>query len=598
MKDREVVQKLKTAFTAALPAFPEAVFEQCSERQKGAVTEMTENKNRSGKIRAAVIAAALAAVLCITVTAVSLNGLIKPEEALSLAVKYAEETETDPALKEELSDAYTDWLVYSENIETSEADVGSKKVRTVYNISFKTCGYAYEIVMDAKTGVVYSSDRTADGDWEEMLPKIKKESEEKIDRLMKEQERQSEESEKIMREAPNYDFIRSRFEEHFGLSQAGRIETHVDAETRLADCTEKTDGYIYSAVLNADTGEIIESGVSEDPDFAGERILHEKPVGIISFDEAEEIAEAAVYEKYPEMSGGVLLNTFITGLVPEDGGKYAIVTNFAYFSENNANAEARLYGQSDFDVSVRLSADGGETVSVNRTYGLSAIREKAEEYCGLEQPTGGGAATNGECFFEDERIGKGVKVFIDPATLELISVEEYDITVSDKADLEKNEVLSADAPDGMISEAVAATVALEHSGVSENSVFGLKAELNGSVYKISFRYGLKDYPKSTHLLDNVYEIDAVSGQILKCDAITPEDYIGEDEAVEIARKMAKEQGNLSDGEAEALTVSESELTSFGGGYDYYEIRLTDGYNIYFFNIDPLSGLDLVHRRAN
>ena len=61
MKDREVVQKLKTAFTAALPAFPEAVFEQCSERQKGAVTEMTENKNRSGKIRAAIIAAALAA---------------------------------------------------------------------------------------------------------------------------------------------------------------------------------------------------------------------------------------------------------------------------------------------------------------------------------------------------------------------------------------------------------------------------------------------------------------------------------------------------------------------------------------------------------
>ena len=259
MKDREVVQKLKTAFTAALPAFPEAVFEQCSERQKGAVTEMTENKNRSGKIRAAVIAAALAAVLCITVTAVSLNGLIKPEEALSLAVKYAEETETEPALKEELSDAYTDWLVYSENIETSEADVGSKKVRTVYNISFKTCGYAYEIVMDAKTGVVYSSDRTVDGDWEEVLPRIKKESEEKIDRLMKEQERQLEESEKMMREAPNYDFIRSRFEEHFGLSQTG-AESMLDVEGVFVAVGTQPNTRFITKILQLDENGYIIAG--------------------------------------------------------------------------------------------------------------------------------------------------------------------------------------------------------------------------------------------------------------------------------------------------------------------------------------------------
>ena len=169
MAEINIDQKLKEAFAKTVPDFPEAVLEQCSER-KGAMTVMKEHKKAGKSLRIALAAAALVVALAVTVTAASLSNVIAPAEALHMAMTHAVRSETDPELKSELDSAISGGLAYDEDFGTGEADLGLKSGRIVYNISFKTCGYSYDIVMDAKTGIVLSLERSADGNWEEALP--------------------------------------------------------------------------------------------------------------------------------------------------------------------------------------------------------------------------------------------------------------------------------------------------------------------------------------------------------------------------------------------------------------------------------------------
>lgn len=595
MTDREIELKLQAAFSKTIPAFPEAVLDQCSE-QKGTVTDMKTDRHLSKALKIALIAATLILILAATVTAINLSNLIDPDSAIHQAINYVVKSETDSELKDKLSEAHLLGLVYDENLGTGEADLGLKDGRIVYNISYKTCGYAYEVVMDAKTGVIYSVNRDTDENWEEMLPELKKKSDEQIAALKEEQAKQEEEMRKEIAEAPDYSLLRSRFEEHFGITlNAAHIDVDGDPETRTAVCSMTVDGYIYTATLEYDTGKVLDESVTEDPKFEEERVRHEKINGVISLDEADEIAKAVVLEKYPEVTQGKFVNTNVTSIMEtETPGKYKIVLNFYYYDDVNTDTK---YVQADMLYTVRLNAEDGSVLEIVRRYGLEAIREKALEYSGMDEYNSTDANGNGECTFENEKLGKGVKVVIDPETLELISREEYEITQSDKDDYVPNDNLSNDAPDGLISEAAAATVALENTGVSERLVQGLKAELEGDVYKVSFKFGLKDFPATRDLRLNTYEIDAKTGEVLSADAITTDDYISEEEAIECARALTVEWGELTEEEASELTATKISLDSNLMGYHQYEIALQkDGdATIYRFQIDPLSGQDLIHR---
>ena len=595
MTDREIELKLKAAFTKTVPAFPKTVLSQCSER-KGADTDMKTKGHLGRAFKIILIAAALILILAATVSAITITNLIDPGLAIQQAVNHVVRTETDSRLHEELSEAVADGLTYDESLGTGEADLGLREGRIVYTVSFKTCGYEYKVVMDAKTGVVYSVAREEDEEWEEKLPDVKADAEEWLAELNERQKQQAEEVSRMVGEAPDYSFIRSRFDEHFGLPLSdSHFEAHDDYKTRNAACSIKTEGYIYTATINCDTGEVLEDCVAVDPDYEGERVLHEKIGGIISFDEADRLAEQAVLSAYPEAAEGTLQNKNVTNLLAgEENGEYQIVSSFTFFA--NTDESEDIAG--DFIFTVKLRAADGTAVDVARSYGLETIRAKAREYCGLDDEciTFGSANDSGECSFESEPLGKGVKVVIDPVTLELISKEEYEVTEYKKS-YEPNGELSGEAPDGMISEAAAATAALEYVGANEVVVQGLTAELNGSVYRVSFKFGLKDFPKTRYLRLNTFEVDAVTGEILSADAISPDDYLSEEEAIERAKALTVEWGELTEKEAAELEPADAALVLTAMGYYQYNIRLqrSGDSTVFIFEIDPISGQDLINR---
>lgn len=595
MTEKEIESRLRRAFENAAPNdFPKALSEQCSEREERSVDIKEQNNKARRLLKVLLIAAVLVIALTVTVTAISLSNLIDPTLATHRAMEYVIVTQTDPVLKEQLSNALISGLVYDENIGTGEAEIGLKNGRIVYNISFKTCGYTYNVMMDAKTGVVYSLDRATDENWNEMLPYVREEADRQLAAMKNEQKRQEEERLREIEEAPDYCLLESRFDEHFGISlssYSANFKAEPDAASHTAVCTVPFDGYIYTATLDY-SGNIIDENIAEDPDFKGERVRHEKIDGIISLDDADELAEEAIAEKYPDTANGLLVNTNIT-CITKDAEKdgYNIVLNFRYYS--SPDSEAKNFKE-DFVIHVWLCAEDGAVEAVKREYGLEAIREKALEYIGLDKEVINmlSANGNGECVFESEMLGRGVKLTVNPESLELISIEEYEVVkASEDYDL-PNALLSGDAQNGYISEAAAATVALENSGVNNSSVFGLTCELSNDIYKITFKFGISDYPKSRSLRTNTYEIDAKTGKILGFDAITADDFISEEEAVERVKILAAEEN----GAAEEFTITDISLKDSSKGYYFYEIKMKKegGTRIFMFQIDAISGNNLTN----
>ncbi len=94
------------------------------------------------------------------------------------------------------------------------------------------------------------------------------------------------------------------------------------------------------------------------------------------------------------------------------------------------------------------------------------------------------------------------------------------------------------------------------------------------------------------------EIDAKTGEILSFDAVTPDDYMSEEEAIEKAKELSVEIYGLTEEEVSELYVLTCEFKGNAMGYHAYTVRfMRDGDNtIYYFEIDPLLGTDLIIRR--
>lgn len=93
------------------------------------------------------------------------------------------------------------------------------------------------------------------------------------------------------------------------------------------------------------------------------------------------------------------------------------------------------------------------------------------------------------------------------------------------------------------------------------------------------------------------EIDAKTGEILSFDAVTPDDYMSEEEAIEKAKELCTEIYGFTEEKASELTVWSCEFKGNAMGHHEYNIKLMrDGDNtIYYFEIDPLLGVDLIIR---
>ena len=162
MTNKDIEKTVSSAFSKAVPDVLASVLEQCDE-QKGSVlmnnnAEMTDKTNKKRPVlRAVLIAAVLTVAMAVTVTAVSMTGLIDEREAFLRAYEHLVET------SEEGEDIANLVIAGEENRLGStvyEADLGLKSGRIVYKIDFQFIETIYHYTIDAKTAVVldYSSE--------------------------------------------------------------------------------------------------------------------------------------------------------------------------------------------------------------------------------------------------------------------------------------------------------------------------------------------------------------------------------------------------------------------------------------------------------
>ena len=181
---------------------------------------------------------------------------------------------------------------------------------------------------------------------------------------------------------------------------------------------------------------------------------------------------------------------------------------------------------------------------------------------------------------------------------------DYDIDAVSGSILEcekdrDDDVIDNDDPlppdDSRITADQAKAIAFDHAKVSEAEVADLECELDEdggkAVYEISFQAGSTEYD---------YEIDAVTGQILKSEKEHSDDYVTPLPPVDSritadqAKAIAFDHAKISEAEVADL---ECELDE-DGGKAVYEISFQAGSTEYDYEIDAVTGQILHHEVEN
>lgn len=569
--------------------------------------EVFQHKGQSRRIimskkKLAAVIAAAAVIVLMTVgvaAAVAYMGLISEQEAFHAAENYVVMSEMDENIKDNLGAAVVGGLVYDNDISVAETDLGLSAGRFVYNVSFKTGGYSFKVMVDAKTGVVLKCDREVDENWDDVYDELKEEADKRLEELKAQNEREQAELAAKMPKIPDTQ-LREIFIDHFGIHGSLRSKEsfsespwlRLDGDSSLLIAGMTIDGYIYTCLINGDTGEVSDDKVVEDPDYIGERHLYQHIDGIISLYEAVKLGEQTLGVTEADYEYGYASAAYYPAdLYYID---YDIDIINVLFVLNDIDDEIE-YGERP-RYTVVLNAKTGEVIEIIEKLNFLKAISIVQEATDIPKYNSSLVHENDNGQYEvrilSELLGKEAYALIDAVTGEIIKTEVKDIIQKGaKPNDLVNEPLSTEAPDGMISEAVAAAIALENSGLDEQCVARLKASLNGGVYKVSYSFGYDDFSETTSTWDyrtNTYEIDAVTGKILSFDALTPDDYIGEEAALAIAYELA----GISEEDVESAEIK---FDNSGMCYPQYIIVLYSDPVIYRYNLDAISGYDHIVR---
>lgn len=450
MSYKSIEKRIENAFSKTVPDVLESVRERCGEQYIPETNVKRAKKRLSTSFKIVAVAAALIVLLTGTVTAINMTGLITDYDAIGYAMTYAVNHADTEQEGTDLGNYILSGLCYDTTSTEQTLTVGLFGLRSVYNVCFRATGYVYNISVDAKTGVVLSCEKDVDPDWEQHLetPADTPVSD-GGDRFI------------MLKEGENQNFAAVEgdiddngafmiAEDIFGLDLAGRYYGCGDGIT--AECAadrsndtlqyliwQRHGGYVYEARIDSVTGEVIESYVTPDPKFEGERHLHTK--------REEFIGTFAAYNIAKETAKSVF---------GEDGvGFISYCTTF--LADDNHNGLA-----GDYYSVTAWSADENRVLSIK----------------------------------------------IDARTGEVLEAVEQDVAGKNTSNEEKMPmtVPSAEAPEGMISEAQAQMTALEDAGVNVMDLIGFTVELDGGVYNIRFTViGGREYN---------YRVGASDGEIL------------------------------------------------------------------------------------
>ena len=425
------------------------------------ITEALEYRRERRKITmskkrliTAAIAAAVTVLLSVSVVAATFTGLTDGNNAIGSAMTYVVRNAETKEEGDMLANYILAGLSYDEMFEEQQANLGFSGLRPVYHVSFKVGGYAYDVDVDAKTGVVISCERQIDEGWEEHLEndvnggKGYDPSAELYSGI------------EIVAPTPNVEYDMGDIppgdtfliaETYFGLDvKQGDNCWHEHSARSFANYAtspityvvqEKHAGYVYECSINSATGEVTELYVGEDPDFNPEDYSddvhkHTRLEEYIGSYQATIIAREELGLPDKSLSPVFWSDFYVSGSIVGESPSYEV---YAFYYNDGQNIN-----------NVVIDAKTGEVI------------EKGAE------PANNGASQN-------------------------------------------IQLPSAEAPEGMISEAEAQVIVLEDLGITDRDIKGFTIELkesenpNESYYEINIAV--------SNEISYIYKVNAVSGQI-------------------------------------------------------------------------------------
>lgn len=577
-------------------------------------------------IAAAVLATLLSVSVAAAATLATFTGLVSKDEIYDIATTYVVMHEEDGA---KLAEYFIEGLSYGESSEETEVSFGLSGLRPVYNVKFKVGGYEYTVTVDAKTNVVLDCKKEVDPSWDEHLKNADyseplKPTQEDIENW--DNSRNVINSIQAALIAQDYTGLSG-----YGLYQCGEAlgtwgaEPIYGVDPQRFEFTTNHGGYRYTVVVNAETAEVMSCDIV--PYGSDKGHTHEQDTEhISSYDATIIAAEHLRSVGFDDCTPGDIGNLIsfsrrndetikkIAGMIVSGFDVSYLRGDFYtlyYFHDNFEIAEI-LFMDAYTGVIISTKTYIAETSNLlpNQDVSVEAPKDmiseaaamaialndsgiKATSIYGFEITLDGDVYKLSYQSYAGSRALKLYSYTINAESGEIIDTYVCELVKDDRPPEEelKNQTLNSEAPEGMISEVDAAAIAFENSDINKWCVRALRINLADGVYKISYLFGYDDFTEGiTGTWDfrtNTYEIDAVTGEILSFDALTPKDYIGEDRALAIAYELS----GISEDDVERVEVR---LESITRSYPQYSISLySDWGMIYHYDLDAVSGCDHV-----
>lgn len=471
MARSDIERKIYSAFSKAVPDVLDSVLEECSE-QKGQEISMTENiKKRRPVLRIAAVAAAVVLLLAMSVTVVAVSGVVNveevfgftgKEEAFGTAATYIVKHADSTAESNNLAYFILSGMTYDISSEDSAVTLGLSGLRPVYHVKFKVGGYSYDVDVDAKTGVVISCEKDIDEGWEEHVKDELSSAglPDNVDQALENTWRSGYYCLEFTDE-PNPDAARGDIDatgaeliarDWFGLGQAGHFY----------GCDDRVSGN------NIGEGE-----------YSGE-----------SFKYFIQMVHAGyVYEAKIDSVSGEVVESYVIEDPEYDGD-----------NKHEHTRDEEHIGEYRAFVIIKELAE--ELLGETGSYSTPMLFPAGSVSIGTEINT---SDVYDGCFWKwasDTR----VTAFVDAKTGEVLY---YEVRGDEEISHDNSPIQtpSAEAPEGMISEAQAQVAVLDDLGIADRELGGFTIELKGDVYEI--------FVVGTDGTEHSYTVNAVSGEIIR-----------------------------------------------------------------------------------
>lgn len=167
------IEKLTKEIGRMDSAFIDEALDYGAEKTKRGIT-MSKKKLISTAIAAALVVALATMSVSAAVSIANYADDKTSNEVIRAAEIYiAESADSDGEF--DLATAVLMGLGYDGEVMIGEADFGFSGLKPIYNVSVKVGGYAYSLVLDAKTKEVLSCDRAADEGWAAHIEEVREE---------------------------------------------------------------------------------------------------------------------------------------------------------------------------------------------------------------------------------------------------------------------------------------------------------------------------------------------------------------------------------------------------------------------------------------